>query len=156
MHFPNTQRQFSSIGYNIFEYTTVCSIFDVGYRFGFNGKEKDNEINVSGGDYDFGERIYDSRLGRWFKQDFRSVYHPNNSPYMYCANNPIYLIDADGNDYTVSITKDENGKTTLTISSTIYCVGASALMVDEMNRLFGTIYKSGESNGVTIVFKVIF
>ena len=38
------------------------------YKYGFNGKEKDNEVNVDGGDYDFGARIYDSRLGRWLRK----------------------------------------------------------------------------------------
>ncbi len=33
------------------------------YRFGFNGKENDNEIQGDGNSYDFGARIYDSRLG---------------------------------------------------------------------------------------------
>ena len=36
------------------------------YKYGFNGKEKDDETNVGGGSYDFGARIYDSRIGRWW------------------------------------------------------------------------------------------
>jgi hypothetical protein len=35
------------------------------YRFGFNGQEQDNEVSGEGNSYDFGARIYDSRLGRW-------------------------------------------------------------------------------------------
>ena len=33
------------------------------YRYAFNGKEKNNEINA--GDYDFGDRIYNSKIGKW-------------------------------------------------------------------------------------------
>jgi len=35
------------------------------YRYGFNGKEKDDEVKGSGNSLDFGARMYDSRLGRW-------------------------------------------------------------------------------------------
>jgi RHS repeat-associated protein len=39
------------------------------YRYGFNGKEADNEISVDGGSYDYGARIYNSRLGKWMSVD---------------------------------------------------------------------------------------
>jgi len=35
-----------------------------GYRYGFNGKEKDDEIKGSGKSYAFEARIFDPRLGR--------------------------------------------------------------------------------------------
>ncbi len=96
MHFQSTQRQSSSIGYNTFEYTTVCSIFDKGYLYGFNGKEKDNETTVNGGDYDFGARVYDGRLGRWLSLDPLMLKYNNESPFDFCFNNPLYFIDSDG------------------------------------------------------------
>jgi RHS repeat-associated protein len=64
------------------------------YRYGFNGKEKVSEINNS--DYDYGARIYDSRLGRWFATDRQAKAWIN--PYEYCSNSPTNLIDPDGND----------------------------------------------------------
>ena len=39
------------------------------YRFGFNGKENDNEVKGSGNSIDFGARIYDPRLGRFLSID---------------------------------------------------------------------------------------
>jgi hypothetical protein len=36
-----------------------------GYRYGFNGKENDGETKGEGNSYDFGDRIYDPRIGRW-------------------------------------------------------------------------------------------
>jgi len=66
------------------------------YRFGFNGKVKDDEINVDGGSYDFGARIYDGRLGRWLSSDPLQEKYPNVSPYNFSMNNPIYFIDPDG------------------------------------------------------------
>ncbi|MES2382897.1 MAG: RHS repeat-associated core domain-containing protein, partial [Bacteroidota bacterium] len=67
-----------------------------GYRFGFNGKEKDNETYGEGNEYDFGARIYDSRLGKWLSVDPLQMDYPWLSPYNFCANNPIFYIDPDG------------------------------------------------------------
>jgi hypothetical protein len=33
-------------------------LYNSGYRYGFNGMEKDDEVNGSGNSYDFGERLY--------------------------------------------------------------------------------------------------
>lgn len=66
------------------------------YKFGFNGKEKDDELKGEGNSYDFGARIYDPRIGRWLNTDpFESTY-PSLSPYNFAANNPIYYVDPDG------------------------------------------------------------
>jgi RHS repeat-associated protein len=66
------------------------------YRYGFNGKEKDDEIKGGGNSYDFGARIYDSRLGRFLSVDPRTNDFPFMTPYCYAANNPIRLTDEDG------------------------------------------------------------
>ncbi|GGD36603.1 hypothetical protein GCM10011343_28070 [Flavobacterium orientale] len=39
------------------------------YRYGFNGMEKDDEIKGEGNSYDFGARMLDPRVGRWFAPD---------------------------------------------------------------------------------------
>ena len=56
--------------------------------------EKDNEINVNGGSYDFGARIYDSRLGRWLSLD--PVRNTSWSSYASFKNSPIAIIDPNG------------------------------------------------------------
>ena len=68
------------------------------YRYGFNGKEKDNDIYGEGNAYDFGARIYDGRLGCWLSVDPLYKKYPNFSPYVFVANNPINAIDAKGKD----------------------------------------------------------
>jgi hypothetical protein len=35
------------------------------YKYGFNGKENDNEVKGEGNQQDYGMRIYDPRLGRF-------------------------------------------------------------------------------------------
>jgi RHS repeat-associated protein len=69
------------------------------YRYGFNGKEKDDEVSPEGdgNDYDFGERIYDSRLGKWFSVDKLAACSPDWTPYRFGFNNPIVKTDPDGN-----------------------------------------------------------
>lgn len=75
----------------------ACSKKCIGpYRYGFNGKEKDDEVSVGGGSYDFGARMYDSRLGRWLSLDPRSNDYPYFSPYGFAVDAPLIFIDPDG------------------------------------------------------------
>lgn len=68
-----------------------------GYRFSFNGMEQDDEVSGNDGDYlDFGARVYDSRLGRFLSRDPKEAVYPWQSPYVFAANNPILLIDENG------------------------------------------------------------
>ncbi|MDR2979477.1 MAG: hypothetical protein LBV02_03415, partial [Bacteroidales bacterium] len=63
-------------------------------RYTFSGKERDEE---SGYLY-FGARYYDSDLSVWLSVDPMSDKKPWITPYAYCQNNPIRLIDPDGRD----------------------------------------------------------
>ena len=65
-----------------------------GYRYGFNGMEKDSENNS--GAYDFGARVYDGRLGRWLALDPLFKIYPNIGSFTYGNNSPIYAIDISG------------------------------------------------------------
>ena len=60
----------------------------------FSAKEKDSE---SGYNY-FGARYYTDNLMQWLSVDPMSDKYPSMSPYMYCAGNPIGLIDPNGED----------------------------------------------------------
>ena len=68
------------------------------YRYGFNGKENDNEVKGEGDEQDYGERIYDSRISKWLSVDPLQRIHPNESPYVYTGNNPILFVDPNGKD----------------------------------------------------------
>src|ERR1043165_2656899 len=52
-----------------------------GYRYGFNGQEKDDEAKGEGNSYDFGARSYDPRLGRWLSVDPMYQKQAGWSPY---------------------------------------------------------------------------
>ena len=60
----------------------------------YNGKELDTKNGLNW--YDYGARHYDAALGRWFVVDPLSEKMYGWSPYGYCLNNPIKLIDIDG------------------------------------------------------------
>ncbi len=66
------------------------------YKYGFNGMENDNELKGDGNSVDFGARMYDPRLGRFFALDPRIKDFPYWSPYLFAANNPIRFIDVNG------------------------------------------------------------
>ena len=71
----------------------------VSYRFGFNGKENDNEVKGTGNQQDYGMRIYDPRLGRFLSADpliVQGQQYPELTPYQFASNTPIMYIDIDG------------------------------------------------------------
>jgi RHS repeat-associated protein len=67
-----------------------------GYRYGFNGKENDNEVEGEGNQQDYGMRIYDPRLGRFLSVDPLTGKYPWYTPYQFAGNKPINSIDLDG------------------------------------------------------------
>jgi RHS repeat-associated protein len=73
-----------------------------GYRYGFNGKEGDNEVYGEGNNYDFGARIYDARIGRWLSVDPVYMKFPDSGPYNSMGNNPIIFIDPTGEEIKYS------------------------------------------------------
>jgi RHS repeat-associated protein len=66
------------------------------YRYGFNGKENDNEVKGEGNQQDYGMRIYDPRLGRFLSEDPITEEYPELTPYQFAGNMPIAFIDLDG------------------------------------------------------------
>ncbi|MBO9204000.1 MULTISPECIES: RHS repeat domain-containing protein [Niastella] len=72
-------------------------IFNSGnYRYGFNGKENDNEAKGEGNQLDYGMRIYDPRIGRFLSVDPLTRSYPWYTPYQFAGNKPIWAIDLDG------------------------------------------------------------
>ncbi|RYG48426.1 MAG: RHS repeat-associated core domain-containing protein [Chitinophagaceae bacterium] len=69
------------------------------YRYGFNGKENDNEVKGDSNQQDYGMRIYDTRLGRFLSVDPITRSYPELTPYQFASNRPIDGIDLDGLEY---------------------------------------------------------
>ena len=62
--------------------------------FTFSAKEKDSETGLS---Y-FGSRYYSSDLCIWLSVDPMSDKYASLSPYVYCADNPVRLVDPNGEE----------------------------------------------------------
>ncbi len=66
------------------------------YRYGYEGKEHDDEIKTNANSYDFDARFYDPRLGRWLSRDPKDSLFPSMSPYNAFNDNPLFYIDPTG------------------------------------------------------------
>ncbi|TAH40913.1 MAG: hypothetical protein EYC69_09775 [Bacteroidetes bacterium] len=89
------------------------------YRFGFNGKENDNTVNGRGTQQDYGNRIYNTRIGRFLSIDPITSKFAYLTPYQFASNRTIDGFDLDGLEYAtftilvvdgnvteISVTKD--------------------------------------------------
>lgn len=64
------------------------------YRYGFNGKEKDQSFgNVH---YDYGFRIYNPAIAKFLSVDPLTSSYPWYTPYQFAGNKPIIALDLDG------------------------------------------------------------
>ncbi len=67
-----------------------------GTRYGFNGKEKDQNGEFGLTAYDYGFRIYNPALARFLSVDPLASSYAELTPYQYASNKPINSIDLDG------------------------------------------------------------
>lgn len=82
---------YNAWGESMNEYNAQAQGFDSPYRF--NGKETDEETGLA---Y-YGARYYQNRLSIWLSVDALAEDFPSHSPYNFTMNNPIKLVDPDGN-----------------------------------------------------------
>jgi RHS repeat-associated protein len=71
----------------------------------YNGKEFDTTHGLN--TYDYGARQYNSLVDRWDRIDPLCEKYYSVSPYVYCANNPVLLIDEGGKEIYLSGTRAE-------------------------------------------------
>jgi len=83
----------------------------------FNAKELDEETGL----YYYGARYYDPRVSVWYGVDPKWEEYPNITPYAYCLNNPVKLVDPDGQKAMVIVKGN-----TITVSAVIQVYGRGA------------------------------
>ena len=54
---------------------------DQDYKFGFNGEDKDDDVKGSGVQYDYGFRIYDTRIAKFLSLDSLTKSYPELTPF---------------------------------------------------------------------------
>ncbi|MBO9154071.1 RHS repeat domain-containing protein [Chitinophaga sp. GCM10012297] len=81
-----------------------ADVAGTGYRYGFNGKENDNEIKGEGNQQDYGFRIYDPRIGKFLSVDPLTAQYAYYTPYQFAGNKPIWATDLDGAEENTSST----------------------------------------------------
>ena len=75
--------------------TANYSLLTANSTYTFSAKEKDTETGLS---Y-FGSRYYSSDLSVWLSVDPMAGKYPSLSPYTYCADNPVKLVDPNGEEF---------------------------------------------------------
>jgi RHS repeat-associated protein len=119
------------------------------YRYGFNGKEEDDEVKGNGNQLDYGFRIYDPRLGRFLSVDPLAASYPWNSSYAFAENDVMRSVDIDGLEKKVVIHWIDkiNDDGTLHISKT-------SISIDQNARFDGWGRPSAASKSSGSVFAV--
>ena len=123
----------------------------------FNGKELDAETGL----YYYGARYYEPVLAMWYGVDALAEKYPSMGGYVYCAGNPVRLVDPDGNDWYMASNED--------VSTPVYFeghdehdgytnIGESVLAMSEdgVQRSFnsdGTVTESVMLNDVVVESK---
>ena len=74
--------------------TANSKLLTPNWFYTFSAKERDSETGLS---Y-FGSRYYSSDLSIWLSVDPMSAKYAHQSNYVYCSNNPIKVIDPNGED----------------------------------------------------------
>jgi len=139
---------------------------EAAYRYAFNGMTADKEIKGERNNYDYGARMYDPRIGKWFSVDVYSSKYTSQSPYNFSVNSPLLFKDPNGKNAIVTITEDESGKKTITFSTTIYITGkgVSDSDVQYIKDVFEQNYKNvvfsgkdadGEDADLIYVFNIV-
>ncbi|QYS87103.1 thrombospondin type 3 repeat-containing protein [Flavobacterium oreochromis] len=67
-----------------------------GYRYGFQGQERDDELKGEGNSLNYTFRMHDPRVGRFFAVDPLESRYPWNSPYAFSENDVISSVELEG------------------------------------------------------------
>ena len=74
-----------------------------GYRYFFNGQETDNEVFGEGGFQNYGFRMYDTRIARFWGVDPLTKDYPMLTPFQFASCSPVWGVDIDGLEVRVYV-----------------------------------------------------
>jgi RHS repeat-associated protein len=128
--------------------------YAAGYRFGFNGQMKDDEMKGKGNSLDFGARMYDSRLGRFLSRDPDEAKYPDNSTYAAFNNSPIAFTDPTGRGAIAKLVHSAGQPPVIHVYSTVHIY--SHVIKNAQLREYGQKIESdinNQFNNVAVVDK---
>jgi RHS repeat-associated protein len=128
-------------------YSATLSFLPFADIYTFSAKERDPETGLS---Y-FGSRYYSSDLSIWLSVDPMTAKYPSLSPYTYCADNPVLLVDPNGEEWEIDgyvytpggscpEEASQSTKDKWNTMNSIYETEAGKTVINEMN-VKGIVYK---------------
>ena len=78
-----------------------------GYRYFFNGQEADNEVLGEGAFQNYGFRMYDTRIARFWGVDPLTKEYPMLTPFQFASCSPVWGVDLDGLEVVIYVERPE-------------------------------------------------
>ena len=127
-----------------------------GYRFDFYGMEMELGIVAASNGYDFGNRIYNAKIGRWLRLD--PLAKPDISAYSFSYNCPIIIIDPDGRDevFYLTVVNNKTGTTQVYLINVKQGVYQTDVTVKASSvKLFGRNISTHDTHKVMGFYNII-
>jgi RHS repeat-associated protein len=120
-------------------------------KYKFTEKERDAESSY---DY-FGARYYNNKLGVWLSVDPLADKYPGFSPFNYCVNNPIRLLDRKGLAPELYLTGEDKNKDINALKEFAGNDG-DRISSDDNGRIKFNLkgYKTGSNEGLDLLIKI--
>ena len=131
----------------------VLGVYEgLNYPFGHNGKMKENELYGEGNGYDFGARMYDSRIGRWFSVDPLFNKYSFESNYLFTSDNPLLFIYKEGKDKYLYVIVMDGDKV---IATTTYLIQNNQVKLFPCTDTYNSIdcYSTDVKQTITVDIK---
>jgi RHS repeat-associated protein len=110
-------------------------------RWRHAGKEEQDSVTglpIS----DFGARMYDPFTATWLTQDPMATDYPDFGPYVFCAGNPVNLVDRDGGRIIIKFIDERGSEQSLSYHASMEYKGSNGFVSNVVMAL-NAIYASG-------------
>ena len=117
----------------------------------YNGKELDLTHGLN--TYDYGARQYNSIVPSWTSVDPLAEKYYNISPYVYCGNNPVNIIDPNGMEWVTDSAGNAHWDANYTkdnVPEGMTYLGATCLMMDNFKP---EVFKGNSDGSETFLYK---